>query len=659
MQVKNRRTLILATAGHVDHGKTSLIRLLTGVETDTLAEEKARGLTIVPGFAYLESGDNDFVLGFVDVPGHHSFISNMISGVGSVEGCIIAVAADDGIMPQTREHIEILDLLKIQLAIVVITKVDRVNPERIKEVAYQVENLLKTTQLKNSGTFHVSSVTNQGVVELKRHLSNLFKENNKTLTSNIERKNTRFLVDRSFVVRGLGTVVTGSVISGILKENDNLALSNSDKIIKIRGIRLDSTDISQAHINQRAALLVNVHHTDVRRGDYLFALENKNLQHLDRFDASLRMSNNNDSGIEANYQYHLYLGASHRVARVRHLGTDLYQISYDEALSVHHGDRLILRDPSATKTIAGGFVLDIAVPKRNRASPERLRALAINRLDDSGALIGLINEEPTGLNAKMFIENRNLTHTGFENLVTEALASSIPFITLEDKRLGKFLLNKKKYNDYKIWIEERIALYHKENPSDEGPTMTNLLTHYPIKFTEDFWSNLLSTIAHEGSIQIASGRIKLTGHETIRNSMLIEFDQTIKPILLKHQKIPPRTREVAEALQMPLSRLESIIKECEKEKELIRVAKNRHYLPNALLDIAESAIDLASQSQGASFSVIQFRDFTGIGRNLCIEILEYFDSIGFTKRNENQRTILNPEKIRFGTNHSIKHPVPN
>ncbi|MDC3239353.1 GTP-binding protein, partial [Gammaproteobacteria bacterium] len=176
MQVKNRRTLILATAGHVDHGKTSLIRLLTGVETDTLAEEKARGLTIVPGFAYLESDNNDFVLGFVDVPGHHSFVSNMISGVGSVEGCVIAVAADDGIMPQTREHIEILDLLNIKLAVVVITKVDRVDPAQIREVTYQIENLLGTTGLKNSGTFLVSCITKQGIVELKQHLNNLFKK---------------------------------------------------------------------------------------------------------------------------------------------------------------------------------------------------------------------------------------------------------------------------------------------------------------------------------------------------------------------------------------------------------------------------------------------------------------------------------------------------
>jgi selenocysteine-specific elongation factor len=652
MQVKNRRTLILATAGHVDHGKTSLIKLLTGVETDTLAEEKARGLTIVPGFAYLESDNSDFVLGFVDVPGHQSFISNMISGIGSVEGCVIAIAADDGIMPQTREHIEILDLLNIKLAVVVITKVDRVDPARIKEVTDQTDDLLRTTRLKNSGTFRVSSVTKQGIGELRLHLNSLFEENNQKLVSNIERKNTRFLVDRSFVIKGLGTVVTGSVISGIIKTNDNLALSNSDKMIKIRGIRLDSIDISQAHINQRAALLVNVHHTDIKRGDYLFAVENKNLQHLDRFDASLKMSKSNTLSIDANHQYHLYLGASHRVARVRHLGTDLYQISYDEPLSIHHGDRLILRDPSATKTVAGGCVIDISVPRRNRASSERLKVLEINRLDDAGALIGLINEEPSGLHVRKFIENRNLTLLGFENLVREALTPSKPFTTIEDKNLGKFLLDRKKYDDYKTWVKEHIAQHHKENPSDKGLKITSLLTQFPIKFTENFWSNLISKIANEGSIQIANGLIKLTGHETIRNPVLLKFDRTIKPLLLRSPKIPPRTREVAEALQMSLSTLESIMKECEKEKELIKVAKNRHYLPNALSEIAESAIGLASRNQETGFSVVQFRDHTGIGRNLCVEILEYFDRIGFTKRNENQRAILNPEKIRFKTEHT-------
>ena len=649
MQVKNRRTLILATAGHVDHGKTSLIRLLTGVETDTLAEEKARGLTIVPGFAYLESDNNDFVLGFVDVPGHHSFVSNMISGVGSVEGCVIAVAADDGIMPQTREHIEILDLLNIKLAVVVITKVDRVDSARIKEVTYQIENLLGTTGLKNSGTFLVSCITKQGIVELRQHLNNLFKKHNKKLGSDTERKNSRFLVDRSFVIKGLGTVVTGSVISGIIKNDDNLALSNSDKIIKIRGIRLDSIDISQAHINQRAALLVNVHHTDIKRGDYLFAAKNKGLQHLDRFDASLTMSKFNTLNIGTNHQYHLYLGASHRIARVRHLGANLYQISYNEPLSIHHGDRLILRDPSATKTLAGGRVIDISVPRRNRASPQRLKVLGINQLNDADALRGLINEEPTGLHVKKFVENRNLTLLGFKSLVREALAPPNSFTTIEDKNLGEFLLDREKYDDYKTWVEERIAQHHKENPSENGLKITSLSTNFPVKFTVSFWSNLISKIASEGSIQITSGLIKITGHETIRNPALLKFDQTIKPLLLKSQKIPPRTREVAEALKMPLGSIESIMKECEKEKELIRVAKNRHYLPTALSKIAESTIEIASRNPETGFSVIQFRDHTGIGRNLCVEILEYFDSIGFTKRTENQRAILNPEKIRFKT----------
>lgn len=654
MQVKNRQTLILATAGHVDHGKTSLIRLLTGVETDTLAEEKARGLTIVPGFAYLESDNSDFVFGFVDVPGHHAFISNMISGVGSVEGCLIAVAADDGVMAQTREHIEILDMLNMKLAVVVITKVDRVDPARIKEVTAQTDNLLKDTSLKNSGTFHVSSTTKQGIVELRQHLNNLFKENKEKFVLDTDRKGTRFLVDRSFVIKGLGTVVTGSVVSGIIRNDDNLALSNSDKIIKIRGIRLDSIDISQAHINQRAALLVNVHHTDIKRGNYLFAVENKNLQHLDRFDASLTMSKLNTFNIGKNHQYHLYLGASHRVARVRHLGADLYQISYNEPLSIHHGDRLILRDPSATMTIAGGRVIDISVPRRNRASPQRLKVLEINRLNDEDALIGLIGEEPTGLHVRKFIENRNLTPVGFKSLVRETLAPSKSFITIEDKNSGNFLLDQKKYDVYKTWVEERIAQHHKENPSEKGLKITSLAADFPIKFTINFWSNLISKIANEGFIQVVNGLIRITGHKTIRNPVLLKFDQSIKPLLLKSPKIPPRTREVAEALKIPLDTLESIMKECEKEKELIRVSKNRHYLPAALYKIAESAIELASRNLETGFSVIQFRDYTGIGRNLCVEILEYFDSIGFTKRTENQRAILNPERIRYKTEHSWK-----
>ena len=378
--------MIIATAGHVDHGKTELVRALTGIDTDRLPEEKARGLSIDLGFAYQQLMEGT-TLGFVDVPGHEKFIRNMLAGVHGIDLGLLVVAADDGVMPQTREHFAILQLLGIVDIVVAITKIDRVNDQRQQVVREQVDSLLTDFGYCDVPAFPVCAPQYQGVDRLREALH----ERAHAAPRRALDGQFRMAIDRAFTLKGVGLVVTGMVFAGEARVDDKLLLSSKARSLRVRGIRAQDRESDRARTGERCALHIGgrgISEDSVRRGDWLLhpALHAP----TQRIDVELEVLVTESRPLKHWTPVHLHLGAEHVSARVAVLTGGvigageraLAQLVIERETFALHGDRFVLRDQSAQRTLAGGRVIDPFAPKRGRARPTRLAMLQAMKLSD-------------------------------------------------------------------------------------------------------------------------------------------------------------------------------------------------------------------------------------------------------------------------------------
>jgi selenocysteine-specific elongation factor len=644
------QTLIIATAGHVDHGKTSLVRLLTGTDTDTLAEEKSRGLTINLGYAYHHfihiHGEANIptTLGFVDVPGHTDFINNMLAGVGGVDCALLVVAADDGIMPQTREHLAVLDLLGISRGVVVLTKIDKVDDSQRDQVARDVKQLLKPTTLAASPLFAVSSTTHAGIDELKAFLESMpgqCVDNNNEL----KQHRARYLMDRSFSAKGIGTIVTGIVKAGALAVGDSLLNTQTNELARIKSLRLDTTDVSQALKGQRVAANISLDLASVSRGAWL--VDPALARAVFRLDVKLKLLEA-EPALKSGSLYHLHMGASHRLIMIHCLSAEanLYQLKLSEPLVCQYGDRFVIRDPASIHTIGGGEVLDTFVPRRQRASEERLAYLQALNADDQTALSELVVGQSRGIDMRQFTLSRNLTDDYAQELISN-IKASVENLTTEDNDYP-ILLGSTFFKVYRATIINAVHKFQQANASERGISEPALTRSANLPGDYRFFLSIVAKLIDNGELKRSGTLLHTPDHTTALSREQQEFLAKIRPILLKHGKVPPRTRELVELTGIDLKALERILKQSTQAGNLVQVADNRHYLPETILELAEFTQRLSSESASDDgFSVIEFRDLSGIGRNLCIEILEYFDSVGFTRREGNSRIVRTAKENIF------------
>ena len=625
-------TAIIATAGHVDHGKTSLVKQLTGKDTDTLAEEKSRGLTINTGFAYtqhLVANNEAITLGFVDVPGHADFIANMVSGLGSVRYALLVIAADDGIMPQTREHLSILQLMGLEAGIVVLTKIDRCNHERIAEVHSSITQLCKATFLDGADVIPVSNTSGAGIDDITHALAEL---TTGATTSSIEswQKHPRFLVDRSFSSKGLGTIVTGTMVDGNLQSTRELRHIRSGEKLRIKNMRLHEADIQSVCRSQRAALNITLPADTVWRGDYLTA----------------------GPVIKPTAQYHLHIGATHCTVILRCLDENqpvLYQLYCAEPLTVHHGDRFIIRDPAASKTLGGGMVLDNKVPRRGRDSEQRVNWLRAQDNDTSNALEQLVALSPSGVELELFAANRNLTPAAVNECLGKLMEPENSDIVALDCSNTKLALRKDFLDTLRLQIIDTLTTHHNTHPDQQGISIVSLAGAIAYKGSHGFLQGIIEHLLNNADIVRTGTSLHLPQHQVALGIQQEKFYQELEPHLLAAGRVAPRTRELVTITSIPLDKLESSMKELTLSGHLIRVAHNRHYLPQTIIELAEFTESLAAQTgEHEGFSVIEFRDATGIGRNLCIDLLEYFDRVGFTRRDGNSRFVRTDKENIFG-----------
>ncbi|MDA1371422.1 MAG: selenocysteine-specific translation elongation factor [Proteobacteria bacterium] len=654
-QISSERSLIVATAGHVDHGKTALIDRITGTNTDTLQEEKERGLSINLGYAYFHYSSStnnqsfENTIGFVDVPGHSDFINNMLAGVGTVDYALLVIAADDGIMPQTREHLAILDLLGISSGLVALSKIDKCDDQRIESVSKEICDLLSPTSMRDSPIFPISNITGAGIESLINHLQLVLadKVENRDLYSN---HFTRFLVDRSFTVKGAGTVVTGSVRAGLMRAGDSILHSGTAQQTRIRGLRQDTADIEIARAGQRAAANIGINADRIRRGDWL--IDPQIYKPVLRFDATINLI---DAAFElrSSAQYHLFIGAAHHIVTIRCLDStqqDLYQVASHETMIAHYGDRFVLRDPASQITIGGGKVIDIFIPRRKRSSESRLQALRALNNDSTIALDELLRLSSLGVDLEQFVICRNLNLIAVEELFSKLKARNRTVVKLRiENRKHPTLLDEEYFLEYASQIFSGLEHFHSDHSNQQGISEPALSKAVSFEGSHLLFHAVLQAMINDATIKRTGTLLHLPDHVSILSQEEQQFLGKVRPLLIKAGNVPPRTRELVELTGIPLRSLEQILKQVTLAGNLIKVADNRYYLPETIMALAELTEQLANSSSIVDgFSVIQFRDTSGIGRNLCIEILEYFDRIGFTRRDGNSRFIRTEKENIFG-----------
>lgn len=640
--------MIIATAGHVDHGKTSLLKRLTGVDTDRLPEEKRRGLTIDLGFAYADALRPGETTGFVDVPGHEKFIRNMLAGVIAIDAALLVVAADDGPMPQTREHLAILDLVGVRNGIVAVTKTDLADAEWLDAVIAETRALVQPTGLADAPVVPVSSANGAGfdrLVAAVRALPALEKP---------ECGGFRMAIDRSFIVGGAGLVVTGLVQSGTLKIGDRLAVSPArPKGIeaRVRGLKVQDAAAEAAGAGDRCAVNLagpDVERAAIGRGQWLVAPALKSVSR--RIDVDFRLLASEDRPLRHWTPVHAHLGTADIPGRVALLeagklapdGQMLAQLVLDRDVCVCRGDAVILRDQSAQRTIGGGTVLDCHGPQRGRATPQRLSLVRVQRRPDHAeALAAQMEIAAGGVDLTAFARNRNLTEAELSGLEVPELVragSGERQAAILDRHLAGLA------EAIRAALNGRAEGRNSESGLP-ATALSRLLPGRPLAACVDA---ALDRLIGDGIVERRGERIVLAGRRVELEPRDARLWSRIEPALMASGR--PRTVwEVSEALGVALGEVSRVFRRAQAAGLVMQVSKNRFLTPAALEMLAQAAESGLATASGDRFTVADFRDWSGLGRNLSVEMLEYFDRAGFTRRAGNERVIRRPAAEIFGT----------
>ena len=633
--------MIIATAGHIDHGKTVLVKALTGVDTDRLPEEKQRGVSIDLGFAYDTLKDGTRV-GFIDVPGHERFVRNMLAGVTGIDFALLVVAADDGPMPQTLEHLAILDLLGLRQGAVALTKIDRVAPDRVAQVRDEIALLLAETSLAEAPIFPVSGITGDGISELQTCLS----EAAAAVAGRRGSGHFRLAVDRRFTLSGAGMVVTGTVFSGAVKNGDRLILAPQGLNVRVRSIHAQNQQAEAGQEGERCALNItgsNIDKETVHRGDWVLAPAA--YAPTDRVDARIRVLSSEARSLRHWTPVHIHLGAVDVAGRVAVLddwsikpgASGRVQLVLDRPIGAIRGDRLILRDQSAQRTIGGGWILDPFSPKRGRRTPQRLAVLdALETEDAAERLTALLEQSEDGLELQQLAVAWNLASSE-----AEALWRAVDMVRTgkPDAPVG---FSRMRWETLRETALDRLKAWHARVPDQPGPGEAQLRRAMPQRVREDLFAALVLELIREKKIQRDGSSLHLPGHRAALAPNDAALWEKIRPLLDVEHLRPPRVRELAEDLDVDLKPLEQVLARVTRMGMLYRVADNRYYLPDTLRELARTAEDIANRKPDGEFDARAFRDATGIGRNVTIQVLEFFDKQGFTRRTGDVRRIHRP-----------------
>lgn len=621
--------MIVATAGHIDHGKTLLVKTLTGVDTDRLPEEKARGISIDLGFAYwpLESGA---VIGFVDVPGHERFIRNMLAGVCGIDYALLVVAADDGVMPQTVEHLQILDLLGIRHGIAAVTKSDRVAPERVDAVRAQVAGLLAPTRLSGAEILPVSAITGTGIEDLRARLAAAAAVH---AARAAEGQHFRFAIDRAFTIAGSGTVVTGTVFNGAVAVGDRLVISPRGTPVRVRGVQMRGKPAQRAQAGQRCALnLTGADLESVARGDW--ALDEAIHAPTQRVEARITVLASEKAPLVHWTPVHVHLATADVTARVsipreRAIapgGSALAQLVLSKPVGTLNGDRFIIRDQSARRTLGGGVIVDPYPRPARRATDVRLAELAaLGQGDPVAALAAMVRDSPAGVDLGRFERIFGLKP---ERAAALYEAAGLALLG-KDHRTG---ITRARRDEVRGRAVDAVRDFHRAQPQAVGMEPAALKKRVAPHLPAEAFQALMRELADERKLEITGGGLRAPGHDATSNPEDQRLWQLVLPALRAAGLSAPPVPELAAALKLKESTLKDFLHRKSRTGEIVRVPPDRFYPRATLATLAATAHALARSTPAGTFTAAQYRDATGLGRGLAIEILEALDTLGITQR---------------------------
>lgn len=608
--------MIIATAGHVDHGKTSLLQAITGINADRLPEEKARGMTIDLGYVYWPQSDGR-IIGFIDVPGHEKFLSNMLSGIGGIDRALLVVAADDGIMPQTREHLAILQLSGCPPLTVAITKCDSVDAARVAEVRRQVGELTESLGWQQVTQFATSTVSGEGIDALATHLSQL------ASTRLRNRGMFRLAIDRVFNVKGTGLVVTGTALSGEIHTGDMLWLSGLNRQVRVRGLHVQNQPAQAAQGGQRVALNIagNVEKSDIKRGDWL--LTSLPDAPFERIIVTLEQH----QPLRQGQPLHIHHGASHITGRISLLDDKLAELLLDTPLWLADNDRLILRDIGAQQTLAAARVILLTPPRRGKRQPAfltRLHLLA-NADDDAGTVALYLQQRPWHLAELSWARQ----------LDAVSLAALLP--ASETEVIDGYMILRETVRAWQQKLIDELARYHLNHSDRPGLGRDRLrrmaLPDKPAGLT----TRLIDELVKNGRLANSRGWLHLPDFSIRFEPQEAALWQQAEPLFISQAWW---VRDLAHELNSDEEQMRQSLRKAAQCGLIIAIVTDRYYHHRQIAHFADIIRQRAAV--GLSSSAADFRNQLGMGRKLAIQILEFFDRSGFTRRRGNDRQLRDP-----------------
>lgn len=605
--------MIIATAGHVDHGKTTLLQAITGVNADRLPEEKSRGMTIDLGYAYWPQPDGR-VLGFIDVPGHEKFLANMLAGVGGIDHALLVVACDDGVMAQTREHLAILQLTGKPSLTVALTKADRVEAQRVDEVRADAEAVLAEFGFTPAALFVTAVPSGRGISALREHLLQLSERGHP------QHQRFRLAIDRAFTVKGAGLVVTGTALSGEVKVGDTLWLTGVDKPVRVRGLHAQNQPVEQAWAGQRIALNIvgDAQKEALNRGDWLLSVQPP--EPSERVIVELQRH----APLTQWQSLHIHHAARHITGRVSLLEGELAELVLDSPLWLADNDRLVLRDISARSTLAGARVVTLNPPRRGKRKPEYLQWLHTLASADDDARALEVHLQRDAVRLDDFAWARQLSETGLA-----ALTGQPGYL-----QAGSSLLSAPLAARWQSKLIDALTRYHDQHRDEPGTGRERLRRIALPMEDEGLVLLLIEQMRESGVIHSHHGWLHLPEHKA-------GFTDEQQAIWLRVVDLfadePWWVRDLAKESGVEESLMRAVLRQAAQQGVITAIVKDRYYRNDRIVEFAALIREL--DLERGSTCAADFRDKLNVGRKLAIQILEYFDRIGFTRRRGNDHIL--------------------
>ena len=648
--------MIVGTAGHIEHGKTALVRALTGVDTDRLKEEKARGISVDLGFAYLAMPQGG-VLGIVDVPGHERFVHNMLAGATGIDFALLVVSADDGVSPQTIEHLAIIDLLGIGLGAVAITKSDLVDAGRLAEMREEIANLLATTALHDAPMFPVSGTTGAGIADLRAHLFAVAA----AWSGHPGRGRFRLAVDRSFTLPEAGTVVTGTVLTGSVAVGDEVVISPSGKAARVAAIHAQNRAAERGQAGDRCALgLVGnaISKDAVSRGDMV--LDPALHAPANRIDARLRVLATEKRPLTQWMPVRLHHAAAETGARIVLLGDDpvapggeaFVQLVTDQPIAAAAGDRFVLRDTTAQRTVGGGVFVDLRAPARKRRTPERMAQLEAGAIADVDESLGALLDAAGYIDFTAFVRDRALSAEE-----REALVQRLGLVRLSTPQ-ADHVVAPATWLRLKTAIHATLTAFHAAYPNLPGMARERLRLKLEPRLSAPVFAMLLQGLACDRELALDGAWVRLPDH-AVRLSPADEaaWKKISHHIGGESRFRPPRVRDIAAYTGIAEPEVRRVFKLIERMGRVDEIAHDHFFLRETVAEIVGIMASLAAAAPDGCFAAAQLRDRLDNGRKAAVQILEFFDRHGITIRHGDLRRIDTRRLDLFGRS-SDELPAP-